>query len=561
MIGYISMKNILQGGRIAKIFAWTKTHIKTTLLIIIIVCGSVYGVYRSFSPTETANQYSIGTVTQGSIVTTISGTGQVSASNEVAVTAKTSGDITALYIVAGQEVKAGALLASIDATDASYELETAKLSYDELVTIDADDLTDAQNEYRDTKRDLSESYVQAQATLTKVSTDLSDVLAGIDDLRNGYLSTSKTGLTATEREYINRSLKSYYSSQDAVQTFVKTYRTVSNTVSEVETEKLLADAQKIAAEVAITTKYAQDAVVYLRNQEETPSSLGTAAYTVVTGLVSDAHAIVSDLTTARNTITQAQRSFETAERNLADLQEGPTELELRSEALALRQKQNSYNDHFIRAPFDGIIAAVEAKKGENINSGGTVATLITKQKIAEISLNEIDAAQIVIGQKVTVGFDALEDVIVHGTVSEIDLIGTVSQGVVNYGVTIVFTSDDARIKPGMTTSAEIIISEKENILTVPVSAVKTVQGKRYVEVPTRPVSARQVASADITTTQVPVETGVSNDTTIEIVSGLAVGDQIITRTTTTATATTQTGSLFGGSTRTSGGGSMRAVTR
>jgi hypothetical protein len=56
----------------------------------------------------------------------------------------------------------------------------------------------------------------------------------------------------------------------------------------------------------------------------------------------------------------------------------------------------------------------------------------------------------VLGQKATLAFDAIDDVIVEATVSEIDVLGTVAQGVVTYTVKIAFDSDDDRIKPGMT---------------------------------------------------------------------------------------------------------------
>jgi HlyD family secretion protein len=108
------------------------------------------------------------------------------------------------------------------------------------------------------------------------------------------------------------------------------------------------------------------------------------------------------------------------------------------------------------------------KKGESISSGGTVATLITEQQVAEISLNEVDVAQVEVGQKVTLTYDAIEDLQISGSVAEVDLIGTTNQGVVSYTVTILFDTQDERIKPGMSVSATIITEIKQEVIVVPV---------------------------------------------------------------------------------------------
>ena len=60
--------------------------------------------------------------------------------------------------------------------------------------------------------------------------------------------------------------------------------------------------------------------------------------------------------------------------------------------------------------------------------------------------------------------------------SQIDAIGTVSQGVVSYNVQITFDTQDSRIKPGMSASVNIITNTQQNVLTVPNSAVKTKKG-------------------------------------------------------------------------------------
>ena len=120
-----------------------------------------------------------------------------------------------------------------------------------------------------------------------------------------------------------------------------------------------------------------------------------------------------------------------------------------------------------------------------------------------------------------------------------DIVGAVSSGVVNYTVKIGFDTDDDNVKPGMTVTANIIAEMKQEVLAIPSSAVKSQGDISYVEI---------VEGNSNSLTRVGVETGISNDESIEIISGLAEGDQYVARTI-TSQATTQpvsAPSLFGG---------------
>jgi len=200
----------------------------------------------------------------------------------------------------------------------------------------------------------------------------------------------------------------------------------------------------------------------------------------------------------------------------------------------------------IYAPFNGLISDIKVKKGDSVSSGVAVATLITEQKIAEISLNEVDAAKIKIGQKTTLTFDALPEVSISGKVIEIDTVGTVSQGVVSYGVKIALDIDNDQIKSGMSVAADIIVDAKTDVLVLPNSAVKSQGGVYYVELVEADEKLSQQLLANVSgvilpksPTSQPVEVGLSNDTSTEIVSGLKEGD-IVVSSTISSTQTTQT---------------------
>ena len=156
--------------------------------------------------------------------------------------------------------------------------------------------------------------------------------------------------------------------------------------------------------------------------------------------------------------------------------------------------------------------------------------------IISVQASEVDVPQIKAGQKATITLDAFTDKTFVGTVENVDTVGTSSSSVVTYNVYLTFVSPPSDIKPGMTATAVIETARKDNVLTVPTTAVQTTNGQSYVRV----LKNGQITQAD-------VETGISSDTETEIISGVSQGDTVITSVTTTkSTSSSQSSSPFSG---------------
>jgi len=117
----------------------------------------------------------------------------------------------------------------------------------------------------------------------------------------------------------------------------------------------------------------------------------------------------------------------------------------------------------------------------------------------------------------------------------------VSQGVPVYGVDVTLDVADPALRGGMTGSANVIIATARDVLVVPNTAIKTLGGRRGVQV------MKDGETIDIT----DVAFGISNDSVTEVKSGLAEGDLVVlpTARTTTTTTTNQRGGQgvqFGG---------------
>lgn len=200
--------------------------------------------------------------------------------------------------------------------------------------------------------------------------------------------------------------------------------------------------------------------------------------------------------------------------------------------LDYNQAKEEANKREVTAPINGTVTALNIKVGDSVgsvsgatgdnkmtnSSSSSLITITNLEKFkANIALNEIDVTKVKIGQSATLTFDAIEDFTLTGKVSEIDVSGTVTQGVVSFNVKIAFDAKDGRIKPGMTVSAAIVTQRKDNVLLVPNAAVKTEGGQTFVEV-----------LQNETPQSVSVEVGLSNEVSTEIISGLQERDNVVT---------------------------------
>lgn len=241
-------------------------------------------------------------------------------------------------------------------------------------------------------------------------------------------------------------------------------------------------------------------------------------------------------------LVAAEQSVKEKEAALDALKNGATNLDIQQQQLTVDQRENALMDAqeqlahtIVRAPFDGMLAKVSVKNHDPITSGTAVATLITKQKIAEVTLNEVDVSKVKLGQKVTLKLDAFDTLTFTGQVLELDTLGTVTQGVVSYAVKIGFDTQDDQIKSGMSVSVNIITDVKTDVLLVPNSAVKSQNGESsYVDLLTGSTPGVVTEGQPVSQT---VEVGISNDTSTEIVSGVKEGDLVVIQTITPSATT------------------------
>lgn len=242
-----------------------------------------------------------------------------------------------------------------------------------------------------------------------------------------------------------------------------------------------------------------------------------------------------DTSTLELSIIQAQLARDEAEYNLNQLRDvihaSQDRIRLAEAALeaterAVTEAQKQLDEAVITAPFGGVVADLYAKEGD-IVAPPTVAPqpVIYLIDLTSLELNaevdEIDIPDVKPGQKAIIEVDALPDTELEGTVTSISSLPGLVAGLVVYPVKIELdVPADSAVKVGMSTTADIIIAERSNVLLVPSRAItQDEQGNPVVAV---------VIDEEQTEMRVVVP-GISDGFQTEILDGLKEGEIVIER--------------------------------
>jgi len=196
---------------------------------------------------------------------------------------------------------------------------------------------------------------------------------------------------------------------------------------------------------------------------------------------------------------------------------------------AYEQAKEQYDNSFIKAPFDGIVAAVYVEENQTINMGLPVFQILSPSKMkSKVNLTGTDVQNVKVGQKVSINFPTITGETFNGRVEKIN--SSIDQLSKSLEVEIVLLSSDSRIKSGL--FGEFLIETKKvnECIVVPENALmpqteikidketglQNLFKKFYLFV-------LENGRAKLK----EVKTGIANNGQIEITSGLSLGDSII----------------------------------
>ncbi len=272
------------------------------------------------------------------------------------------------------------------------------------------------------------------------------------------------------------------------------------------------------------------------------------------------------LETARVRLEQAQAQYQVSKVVLeqAQIALGGARNRVRQQQAFLRRSQDLLSKTVIRSPLDGVITQLNVEVGERAVPGtlnNPAATLMVIADLsvieAELKVDETDIVDLALGQPAVVKVDALPNTPLKGTVTEIgnSPIPTANtQEAKDFKVIVQLVDPPPSLRPGLSCTGEITTATRKDVLAIPIQALtmrefETDEAGNLVRRKPEEKGGPDRVSADSQSGQGPakkkefegvfkiengkavfveVKTGILGNTEIEVLSGLAEGDTIVT---------------------------------
>ena len=437
----------------------------------------------------------LATVTRGDLTVSITGSAPLAPVGKQTVSAEIETTVLEILAKNGDIVKTGDILMQLDTTDAERALEEAEAN-----------LTDAAGTADTTNENLASLMVRApfDGLVTAVNAKEGDEVSG-----NNIL------LTLTDTAHLKLTVPFGASDRDALVvggtatlTFSSLDGTVEGTITHVGGNNYRTADGSLAVDVEITMDNpgalaeGMSATVGLASDGIAITALesGTLEYADVRELKSDAGGTVTSLTVRKNQAVTKGTLLVVLENDT--LAKSATSSQTRIESLTnkVADAQAVLDGCTVKAPGDGIVTGLQSTVGASVKLGTALCSILDVSTMTmEISIDELDIASVSEGQEVTATVDAVADTAstpITGTVDSIAVEGTYSNGVTTFPVTLSLKPDE-RLKSGMNADASILVTNKPDVLLVPIEAVTTINGKRFVYVTSDSASARNTTGAGI----------------------------------------------------------------
>lgn len=456
------------------------------------------------------------TVTRRNISRSISGTGTLEPADSYTVTTLIEGEILEAGFEEGDIVEKGDVLYVVDSSDVSTGIEQAQIS-----------LEQSRRNYEQKLKALEELNVKApesgQVVELKVKAG-DQVSAGqaIAVIRDSATMTLTVPFGTDDAVLLS-------AGQPAQVTLDGSFETLEGRVTAVSAVEKRLEGNRLVREVTIDVP--NPGGIY-EGQTATAMAGGAACAQSGTFRYRAEKTVQAGVSGEVAALHIGEGDWVTAGQLLMRMENEQLELEVKSSADALRnselQLQNRYDqleNYTIKSPISGTIIEKNYKKGDTLESGRNLCTIFDLSYLTmTLYVDELDISEIEEGQPVIVTADAVANRFFAGVVTKINIRGVTSNGATSYPVTIRIDETEGLL-PGMNAQARIITQQRQNVLAVPVSALRRgnlVLAKTGGAVSEIPLPEGVPEGF----TYVPVTPGVSDDEFIEIVDGLKEGDVI-----------------------------------
>lgn len=443
------------------------------LLAVLIVSGGVFA-WRAQSQAPDAAEEAVSLVQDETVAriddlsVTVSATGTIAPIKQAGLRFELPGTVAEVYVVEGQSVSAGEVLARLDTRELENALEDARLIV-ELQQIAYEALTAP-------ARDVDIAVAEAAVTAAQAS---------VNAAFGSQPSAQQQEIARLQAELARNQLWQAQLGRDlqAQSPFPSAGGGTSES-SLLQTE--------LGVEIADTN------AAGVINQGPNVGSLASANAAVVSARAQLDRLLNGpsdfDLQTAQLNVQSAQLAVELAEANMR-----------RTELVA---------------PFDAVIALINLKVGEPAPTTEAAIQLIDPSSYyVDVAIDETDIVDLQPGQTVSLTLDALPEVMISGQVTRINPTATILSQVVTFPVRILLYPTLEPIRSGMNTTASIVIRDLQDALVIANRFIRIDRGTQEAFVTVQRENNRFE--------EIEVTLGLRNETQTQIVSGLEDGDRVV----------------------------------
>lgn len=547
--------------KLPKLSKKKRIGIIAALVAAVILFVFIFGSCMRRKAANITVEYEPYTVAKGDIVVSVTGSGTVEPIEQYEIQSIVTGDIIEDHLNVGDTVAEDQILYVIDSESAQNSIERSEASYEQQL-ISYEDKLKNHNE--------AEANRSVRAPIGGVITEM--YVKDGDEVNTG---TKLCEIKSTENltvsvPFLSANAKAIKLNQTATVFFDDRNESHTGYVSHVATGTYATEAGAIVSDIEITFKN-PGAIL---PGETVTATVGSFACND-TGTVEEAD---NEVITAKVSGDVKLLGYNKGDKvgngnvilNIVDDSSSSdmrsSELSLKNSRLSLDDQIEKLNDYTIRSPIAGTVISKTMKAGDTLDGNkSSLAIVADMSKLTfEISVDELYIQNIEVGQTVTVTADALEGRVFEGTVDTVSIIGTPSNGVTVYPVSVVISEYDGLL-PGMNVDAQIVISDASDVLMIPVNSVT--RGNLVLVKDDAAVSgiskepsendknkgdnkddsrAMRLPEAPDGYKYVTIETGEANDNYVEVKNGLKEGDVVYVATVKNTQAATQSPFGMGG---------------
>lgn len=514
------------------------------LFIFLIVVIGFIGFRCLRAGTEEASALQTAKVERGDLLVTVVESGNIEAVTHVEVKSRVSGRISEIVVEEGDRVEKGDLIGKIDPQELRLQLEqtSAQLKSAESV------VRRSEKNIPILKKELEEELVRAEARYLQAKRAMETQPAlsqnSIQQARAAYEQAQQALELLISTTHPRERVSAEADVRRARATFENDKRNYERQVSLYQKgyvpEKAVNDARTQMELSEANYQQAQDALIRLESRHET--EVKNAQQNVKQAEAALNQALVN-AERDKNRIQEyreAKAAYEQAKNNLNRVElEKQSLLQATAQAeqlrIAVADNLRQLGETEIRAPISGVVTRKLVEPGELVTAlssftGGTTVVEIAdlSQLRVKLEVNEIDVAKIHKGMKAEIEIDAFPDKKFSGMISKIAPANVVQattavSPIVKYGVEVLLTERDARIKPGMSAKCTIRVLDKKNVLKIPIELVGKDAKGFYVLVMKQTPKKGKAPSTE----RRDVRVGTSSATHMEILSGVREGEIVV----------------------------------